>query len=505
MNRATDSETKGIVRDASLFSGATYFSQAMCYLRGFLNARFLNPAGYGLWSALAILISYGDYSHLGVLQGMNREIASLFKRDKNAVEKIRSVTFAITLVNSFIFASLMVLFFLIFRQPLRNEEIAGILTVGALVIMNNLILFYEMNNAAIQNFILISKVNFMGALISLTLTLPVVFYLRIYGVFLVALLTAFYFIFFYIRASGFNFRFDFNRNEAFKLLKIGFPLIVLGFLGCIRMSINSFMILGFIGKAGLGLYAVAYLLSQFLGYLPSTVGAVIVPSLYQRYGETKDIQDLKKYLIVPTEVLSYLLPIIAGLFYFFFSFLIRMMLPAYVGSIGPLFWLLFAFVIMMIPTTATGFATALDRQHILVLFNIFAIFVNLFFNYLFLVVLGLGITGVALAVFITFVFYTTCILSYNLRYYFKGLAEYIKYFAKIYLPLIYVIFFTFGIKGLFKSIPNSFILLTGRLGLQILIYLIFSLPIFILLNQRTQFFRWIQESNWFVRLRTYAA
>ncbi len=493
MSRPPDSETKGILKDASLFSGATYFSQIMCYLRGFLNARFLNPAGYGLWSAFNIFIGYGDFSHLGVLQGMNREIAYVYKKDRDATEKIRNASFSLVLINSLILSSLMILLFLIFKRPLQKEELAGILTVGVLVVMNNLIVFFEMNNSAIQNFLLISKINFNAALISLVITLPFVFYLRIYGVFLVAILTALYSLFFYSYASGFSLKFDFDRPILFKLFRIGFPLIVIGLFGCVRYSINSLMILGYAGKAALGLYAVANLLSQFLVYFPYTVGQVILPRLYQRYSDTKDVQDLKKYLIVPTQVLSYLLPLIAGLFYFLFSFLIRMFLPAYIDSVVPLFWLLFAFGFIMMPTTATGFATALDRQHILVVFNLLAIFINLISNYLFLVIFGLGIKGVALTVLMTFIFYTTCVLSYNLRFYFTRIFEYLKYFSKLYLPTAYLLLITFVINRLFGPYPVRFFMLVGRVFYQVLIYLILSLPVLILLNRQTRFFKWVKS------------
>lgn len=495
-------KTRDIVRNAYLFSGAAYLSRMMNYLRGFLNARFLNPTGYGFWSAFNVFLFYGDFSHLGILQGMNREIAYIFKRDKSKVEEIQGVAFALIIFSSVIVAVLIILLFFIFMRPLDREETIGIFTIGILIILNNLIQFFESSNSAMQNFVLISKINSLSAFFSLALTLPIVFLFRIYGVFFVAFLTALYSLILYIRSSNFRFKINIDKDEAFKLFKVGFPLRILCFLFYLRLSLNSLMILGFMGKAALGLYSMALLIGRSLLYFPEAVGQVIVSRLYQGYGETGDIQDIKKYLTVPTQFFSYLLPLIAGLFYFLFSFLIYAVLPSYVESISVLFWLLFAFSFMMIPVTSTGFAAALDRQYGLIIFNLLAIFINLILGYLFLNRYGLGIKGVAFSVLITSVFYTTCVLTYNLKYYFKKFFEYLRYFIRLYLPTAYIFFITSVIMRLFTWPPQGFSELMLRFVIQVFLFLIFSLPVIILLSQRTHFLKWVREAKFLLRLKT---
>ena len=100
---------RGILRDASFFSGSVYISQAMFFIRGFLNARILGPGLYGLWSALNIILSYSLYVHMGSLNAMNREIP--YQKGRDALEdmnKARNVAFTINLIMSGMFSVILI-------------------------------------------------------------------------------------------------------------------------------------------------------------------------------------------------------------------------------------------------------------------------------------------------------------------------------------------------------------------------------------------------------------
>ena len=97
-------DRKNVIRDASFFSGSTYLSQAMFFIRGFLNARILGPGLYGLWSALNIILNYGSYMHLGSLNAMNREIPYQNGRHSpEGMDKVRNTTFTTLLVMNLLF------------------------------------------------------------------------------------------------------------------------------------------------------------------------------------------------------------------------------------------------------------------------------------------------------------------------------------------------------------------------------------------------------------------
>jgi len=57
-----------------LYSSSTLFFQLARFATFLVAAKLLGPETYGLWMALWLVIAYGINAHLGVLNGLNREV-----------------------------------------------------------------------------------------------------------------------------------------------------------------------------------------------------------------------------------------------------------------------------------------------------------------------------------------------------------------------------------------------------------------------------------------------
>ncbi|MBA3064042.1 hypothetical protein FP803_01250, partial [Candidatus Woesearchaeota archaeon] len=56
---------KEIIRDTSIFTIARYSAYFFTILTGLVIAKVLGPASFGVYSALMLIVTYSQYSHLG--------------------------------------------------------------------------------------------------------------------------------------------------------------------------------------------------------------------------------------------------------------------------------------------------------------------------------------------------------------------------------------------------------------------------------------------------------
>ena len=431
-----------MIRDISIYSGSSYVANIMYFLRGFLNASIVGPAMYGLWSGLNIILSFGFYAHLGVLQGMSREIPySLGKGDERKADAVRDNAFGFCITASIVTAVLAVICSLFFKESLGLAGMIGIISVSVLMIVSNGIAFYRMALAATKRFSLIAMGDFVFPVIYIILTILLVPRWNIYGIYAVAVsCPIMMFLFFYFR-TGYKPRVRFEFKTVFRLMKIGLPLMSLSLFPFILFTVDNILILRFLGAAQLGYYALALTIFKSITYLPGVVAKVTEPRLFHEYGETEKIESLKKYLFVPTKAMATFLPVLIGVIYFVSSFIIKYFMPQYMPSLGPLFIILFGkFFLLSAPTTMI-FLTAVNKQHSVPYFYLIAAFSCALFDTLVLI-MGFGLVGVALVTAIISFLLGTSFFLYAASFYLKKISDYFAICGRIYFPYLTILIFT---------------------------------------------------------------
>lgn len=436
----SSSDRKNIVRDVSFFSGGTYISQGMFFIRGVLNAKILGPALYGLWSALNIILSYSSYAQLGALNAMNREIPyQNGRRSKEGMTKVRDVTFTVSLVMNVIFSSVLIIIGLSLWKRIALNEAIGFLTIGCLSLTFSVYEFYRTSLIAVKKFLLITKANIVFSILSVVLTLVLVPKLKIYGVYIVAIVVPLGGFLYLGFNEPYRLRLDFDFKEAFRLIKIGLPLVSIDFLESVTTSIAGMMVLFLLGKVNMGYYAVAMLAARFLMYFPNSINRTFEPHIYQRYGETHDIKALEKYLFKPTLVMAFLFPVLCAFYYTGVAFFIRHFLSQYNASIYPFFIILVARFFMSFSPTSPIFLTAINKQRLLIPvylggIAIIATLTPIFIN------MGFGIMAVAISLLISFFFTGSVIFLYAVNHYRENRFECLRYLFGLCAPIIYMAF-----------------------------------------------------------------
>ena len=479
MKRSSD--RKNIVRDVSFFSGGTYVSQAMFFIRGFLNAKLLGPALYGIWSALNIILGYSSYAQMGALNAMNREIPyQNGRRSKQGMTKVRDVAFTVSLVMNFIFSFVLIIIGISLWKKIQLNEAIGFLTIGCLSLTFSIYEFYRTSLIAVKRFLLISKVNVAFSILSVLLTIALVPRMKIYGVYIVAVVIPMGSLLYLRFREPYRLKLDFDLKEAFRLIKIGLPLVSIDFLDSLITSIAGLMVLFLLGKVNMGYYAVAMLAARFLMYFPNSINRTFEPHIYQRYGETHDIGALEKYLFKPTLVMAFLFPVLCAFYYTGVAFFIRHFLSKYNASIYPFFVILLARFFVSFSPTSQVFLTAINKQKLLIPVYLggIAIIATSFIN------MGFGIMGVAISLLVSCLFTGSVIFLYALNHYREDRLECIKYLFGLSLPLIYmalaVIFVELTVSSSLGLLSDSL-----RLVVKLGVLAILSTPLVFIANAKT--------------------
>ncbi|MBU1911925.1 MAG: oligosaccharide flippase family protein [Candidatus Omnitrophica bacterium] len=475
---------ENIVRNASIFSGGVYISQILFFVRGFLNAKILGPGLYGLWSGLNIILNYSAYARLGSLNAMNREIPYQNGRCSDEdMGKTRNVAFTIALVTSFIFSFSLVVIAFLLRQKISFNELAGFVTIALIAFIFSIFEFYQTVVIALKKFTVITKANIWFAFLSVGLTLAIVPRFNIYGVYIVAILIPLLTLVYLVLKEPCKVSLCFDFKEMLRLINIGLPLGVINFLDSSVINVPSIIVLALLGKVSLGYYSVAMLATRFLTYFPNSIHRTFEPYIYQRYGQTNDILELKKYLFKPIQVMVLLFPVIIGVYYMTAAFFIRHFLAKYIAAICPFFIISIGIFFISFAPTSNAFITAMNKQKFLIPVYLSGIVIGGLSSLVF-INKGYGVTASALGLLFSFFFIGAVIFIYAVNHYVKSAAKCLAYLAGLCAPIIYITTIVFFSEIAITNAPGIFSD-SLRLVARLAVLLIFSAPLIYIAENKT--------------------
>jgi len=475
---------RDILRDTSFFSGSVYISQAMFFIRGFLNARILGPGLYGLWSALNIILSYSLYVHMGSLNAMNREIP--YQKGRDALEdmnKARNVAFTINLIMSGMFSVILIVIALFLSGKILKTESVGLIAVALLAFISAIYEFCQTSLISFKRFMVVSKGNIIFAVLSVILTLWLLPLLSIYGVYIVAVFIPLFNLAYLWLRERYSPRLDFDFKEMFRLIKIGFPMMSIDFLEATIANIVGIVVLAMLGNVNFAYYSVSMLAARFMMYFPKSVNMIFEPHIYQRYGETGQIIELKKYLIKPMQVMTLIFPVLIAGCYIVVVFFIRHFLPKYSLAIYPLFIMLVSSFFVSFSPTSITFITALNKQKFLIPVYIFGIVMAAGWSFVFIKI-GFGTLGAAIGLLLSCFFIGAVIFLYVINEYTKNFIRTIGNLIISCMPLLYIIsvvIFNEAVIGSSQVLSLDILKMLIKLGSL----LILSLPLIYIANKKT--------------------
>lgn len=451
------------------------FVNLSAFIVGMVVSKMLGPEMLGYWGIFHIITAYYSYSNLGATNGLTRDLGvAIGKNDKVTINKVIGSAHAIHLVLPGFVTFCLIIYGAFLPAPHSWLFICAGIT--------GFILLYEETISRIINSFerhkTLSHINIWRSSLSLILVIPFVYFGGLNGRIFVTIVLGF--IMFFITYSKLPLRLNilFDKQSIYDLIKVGFPIAMAGFLTANFYLVDRLVITKFLTIEALGYYVFAFYLVTVIKNIKQTISGI----LYQRqniiFGE--DGPDQKTRLLHVSKSAAYfttdLTGVVSGLLLIVFSFAVKIYMPEYEIAIPLTYIIVFSQVMGSINVLNT-----IGRHFQFLVLILVALIFNVFLSVLFVKLFGL--TGVAYATFISFLFYNIIINYYNLKYFGVSFKKSSLIVFRIISVSIYCFLVSWGLEYfLFPKISDSLFKDSIHMILLLIGYSIFMIPLIFLIK-----------------------
>lgn len=473
------SETKkSIIKATFELTFARYCSQAIGFFTSIGMRRFLGPFYTGVWSIFKIISDYSSYLSMGVTEGAGYEIPFNLGQDNRVkAERVKDLAFSFIFLSSLAASLILLVSAIVLRHRYPAEVVAGLFILSVYIILDRLCGYYMLLLRARNNFNALSKSIIFDAAINLILVLLLVRNYKIYGLYLAIMVISVLNIIFMHMLVRYKINFSLNFSGLPALIKVGFPITVIGFLDGILVSIDRIMITKMIGVIFVGYYSISIMAKNYIAKL-SSFGTVLYPYILKDYGKRQDMEDIKKYAIIPPKVNAYILPLLLGLIFFIAPVLIKLVLPKFIPGILAIQILLIDMFFRSCSPQAAHFLVVIKQYRKIVITMAICIVLSTVGDYI-LIKKGFGIYGVAWVTSVSSLIYFLLLQIFSLRYFMK-LKAITLFILEIIAPFIYSLAIIFLLE-FYVKVYSAY----AEVIIKSVLFIGAMLPLLVYINRKT--------------------
>jgi O-antigen/teichoic acid export membrane protein len=409
-----------LVRD-SLWVGS---STAVCHALGLVTSLVLRacigPAEMGVWQALKLFLSYGNYFNLGISKGAAREWSLALGRGETrqavrglhlafTVNTLTSGLYAIGLLGAAAWWSTAG------DGPCRGLWAFGLAVLAVLVVLQRHVTFHVTILRAGQNFAVTSRLAIFEAAATLVLGGTAAWCWGVEGLYCgtsLVLLGSWAFL----KLSGarrLNWAWD--GPEIRRLIGIGGPILLTGVVTTLFRSLDRLMILGYASdrEFQLGCYSLALLVSTQLYGLATMLAIVIGPRFTAMFGASGSRGAVAEFAVRTSELQAAVLALPAALSLVAGPTLLGAMFPDYGPGLAALAWIVPGSLALGLSLPASQYLVAVCQERRALATIIFGTIVLAAGNHFALSRDG-GLAGVAAATALSYIAYSLLTIAVSL-------------------------------------------------------------------------------------------
>jgi O-antigen/teichoic acid export membrane protein len=483
------SETRKLLKKSAFLYLSFHIFTFFRFLTGFLVARFLGPTLYGLRTLFGLVLEYASFSHMGTLDAMRREVPYFRgKDDEREAELILNNVFGVNFLYSLVVFALMIgAAFYLHYIDYEAIYIDFVLFFGVYGIAEKIKSFYTVKLAIDKKPHILSKIRLLEGVTHTAACVFLTFYFGLRGLLLGLLISCLIVVvtmYAMIREIP---KIYLSSHVIWRLLKIGFPIMVISLMFILLRSIDRIIIAVFLSKQMLGYFAIGTIVSGLIYFSIAEVSRVIFgPLIMEKLGNTGDSKLIKNYLTEPTIVISYCTPLLVGTVYLGIDVLIRYFLPEYIPAIDVAQILILGAYFLSIIMVPSLVCVSLNKQvYVVFLIGIVVVF-DAVLSYS-LVAMGWGIQGVAMGTCVSYFLLSLLGLSYAMRQFDAKVEEYLKFFALIYAPFVYALCLVILLERFVILDLNGFWIDVFMSAVRICLFILMFSVIFAFLKDNTVF------------------
>jgi len=475
-----------IMRDTLIYSGASYIAIFIGFFVSIFSKKFLGVSGAGYWAILTVATTYGMYIGLGVQNALIREVPQrIGAKEIEKAKAIENVTYSFLLIAGLAGAIVMWLIsFFLFADPLLKTGLKIVAVLVFVTHMYNLILNILRARKQIS---ILSRVVIFNILLVAMLALPGAYFLNVNGFAAGMVISTALSFFFAKRWASIRFSLSFDWVHIWHLIKIGLAMLLVSILSRTFLNVDKIMIGKMLGMEQLGLYTIGIMAIQQIGTLPRFFNIVIFPHIQEKYGDTKDVQDIKGMVIKSNYFISRLIPILMGTIIFITQPIVLIVLPQFEDGLGIMKILVIGYYFIAINQMSTTVIYTIDKQRSLIPLYGIMVAVCIGLNYLF-IIMGLGITGVALGTSISYFLFFLVVFTFGSMH----IMEWYKIVRFYFEIMIFYIYFVVNILWIDAIVNFPGAILTSFA--KIFCFLLVCIPVLISVQRREKVFSLIYET-----------
>jgi O-antigen/teichoic acid export membrane protein len=469
-----------LLRQAFQLSTANLVAQAARFIKNFALAGLLEPQLFGLWNGFQVFLLYGTNSHLGILHAINREIPlSRGRGESEIIPHLARVGLTVSLLNSTFIGT--ILFVIGTFLDSTTIESTALKLLAAVLIAQQLFLFYQFLLRAEDNFTLLSRVLVIAVVVELAASVALVYWLGFNGIFYGLLASSATVLLICMTAERHVVsRLELDFQLIRRLVRIGFPIMLTVLSYGLLTSVDRVMIITFLGSESLGYYAIGPLAITAIGSIPMAITQILFPKSSERYGATDDPESLAGFVRIPTLATAHAMGLVLGLAFILLP-LITLLLPKYAPGIPAARILFVGFYFFTLQGPCANLLITINRQmqYLARMLSALALGVALIGTAL---IIRTGIEGVAVATAMTYTGCALAVIGFSVRTYLPaGYRRFRSFLGKTLLPGLIAAVTTFvalqiQLEGLLSSIMVQALAFIGIYGITSFFLLRRELP-----------------------------
>jgi len=487
-----DGKVRTAASDAAVYTVAVYAAQVMLFVAGIIQKALLGPLAAGYWALMQAAWPFFNVASLGADQGTARQVPLHRGRgDFAAAGAVAASGNSFSLIAMTVLGALVAVVALVLGADWPSEIRYGLVLLGVIAPLRFLSDSHETLFQATKRFSEVSAGTILKAVITLTVQTALVYLFGFYGMLAGVAATALGVLLLWSRMglTGLRrpaFGWGIDRKRLRELIGFGFPIMVFGQVWMLFMAIDSLIVGTFIDIRSLGYYALAGSVTQYVLYLPKSIGAALFPRMSEQFGRTGDIGALRHFATDTQHLLAHVLvPVFIGGAYFLLPVLVRHALPEFQPAIPVIHVMVAAsFFISLCNMPIKILITAGHRLTLIILVAA-CLAVNASSVYVAVAVLDRGLGGAALATAFSYLVVFLVTSGYGLHKV-LGLRPTLTHIAELLVAFAYITAALWGIEGLFGSGAGPLFgdLITGLAKFAVL--LVVLTPGIVLVQRRNQ-------------------
>ncbi len=332
----TRSPRGAILKDMLVHSSSTILVVNITLVLAVFTRRMLGPEAFGVWAILQVVLKYASYGNLGVFGGMYRQIPMLRGAGQlESVKRVKNTALTFGLATSSLAACVLGAGTLFMRPRLSDMMFWGLVTICAvnvLQILNNLLVGMLYTDKLFRES---ARFKIISAIVNAALVIPLTLFYSIYGFFAAtAASLAFNVAYLLVKTRG-GFRLEWHSAELATLLKVGVPVLALGFFNVLFNTIDRIAIGHYLSLADLGHYTIATMAGGDLMMVPNMFQQILYPRILEKFGGSGN-SGMERYSTLPVSLVSIYCSLCIGLIWLAAPWLITALLPEFAPGIPAL-------------------------------------------------------------------------------------------------------------------------------------------------------------------------